>query len=177
MSKKVELNYNVRKDKKYTLQKQVGFLLKMVIKGEKMNQYISCCFLILISASFTSFAESNDNYWECSSHDAENANWTSRSIYQKIALNFSFAECKKNSKVPASCEISNDNCAKFTQGVNVIPTWQCTSFDKKALAWKGHRYENREDAALAAQARCKQRSSVPSTCFINLVACLNKNER
>ena len=157
--------------------KYVTFLLIIAIKGEKMNQYINCCFLILISVSATCFAKSNDTYWECNSHDSANAKWTSRSIYHKIALNFSFAECKKNSKVPEGCEISDNNCAKFIRGVNVDPTWQCTSFDKKALAWRGSRYENREDAALTAQARCKQRSSVPSTCFINLVTCLNKNER
>lgn len=140
-----------------------------------MNRYIIYCFLILLGISASSFAEDLiDNYWQCTAHDAIKNQWTSKSIYQKIALNFAYAECKKNSKFPATCQASRARCAKFVAGVNIMPMWRCTAFDREALAWRSNPYPNREDAALAANAYCKQKSSIPATCNINLITCINK---
>lgn len=63
-----------------------------------MNRYITYCFLILWGTSISCFAAPVDlsgNYWQCTTHDATNTFWTSKNIYQKIALNFSYAQCKK----------------------------------------------------------------------------------
>lgn len=142
-----------------------------------MTRYIIYCFVILLSIPISSFAvtiDPNGNYWQCKSNDATDTYWESKNIYQKIALNFSFAKCKKNSKVPATCKTSVANCARFVAGVNVMPMWECTAFDKEAFAWTSNQYPHREDAALAAQAYCKQKSPIPETCYINLITCLNK---
>ncbi len=37
-------------------------------------------------------------------------------------------------------------------------------------------YTVREDAALAAQTSCKRESSIPETCYINLITCVNLND-
>ncbi|ARB91130.1 hypothetical protein [Legionella longbeachae] len=142
-----------------------------------MNRYITYCFLILWGSSTSCFAvpvDLNGDYWQCTTHDATNTFWTSKSTYQKIALNFSYAKCKKNSKIPASCRTSKANCENFIAGVNVMPKWECTAFDKEAFVWTSNRYRHREDAALAALAYCKQKSPIPDTCYINLISCMNK---
>lgn len=134
---------------------------------------------MLLGISNSICAESitiDGNYWKCITHDETNNQWTSQSIYQKVALNYAYAKCKRNSQIPATCRTSNTSCMRFIQGVDITPMWQCTALDRDALPWKSNLYPNREDAALAAQAYCKQKSSLPSTCFINLVTCLNKNE-
>lgn len=145
-----------------------------------MNKYFGCVFLLVLSASTQSFADTvilmEGNYWQCSTHDVTKTNWTSQSMYRKIALNLSFAACKKGSKAPATCKLSRGSCVRFIHGVNVTPMWRCTSFDREALAWKSTTYPNREDAALAALAFCKHKSPVPATCSINLITCINKNE-
>ena len=136
-------------------------------------------FLLLLNFSTTSFAESiakNDNYWQCTTHDAASKEWSSQSIYEKIALNFAYAACKKNSQVPATCRTSRADCQRYIHGVNVTPMWQCTALDREALVWRSNLYPHREDAALAAEAYCKQKSPVPYTCYINLITCVNKNE-
>lgn len=55
-----------------------------------------------------------------------------------------------------------------------MPKWECTAFDRDAFVWKSNSYRQRDDAALAAQAYCKQKSPIPSTCSVNLIACMNK---
>ncbi|CAM2836503.1 Uncharacterised protein [Legionella steigerwaltii] len=144
-----------------------------------MNKYIGCYFLLVLGISVPSFAEpinTEGNYWECSTQDASHTKWSAQNIFQKIALTLSYAECKKNSQAPATCKTSKANCIRFINGVNVMPMWRCTAFDREALRWRSNLYPFREDAALAALAYCKQKSPVPYTCFINLVTCVNKNE-
>ncbi|KTD00341.1 hypothetical protein OQJ19_16100 [Fluoribacter gormanii] len=144
-----------------------------------MNKYIGCCFFLVLGVSVSSFAEpinTEGNYWQCSTHDVTQTKWTSQSTYQKIALNLSYSECKKNSNKPATCKTSNASCVRFIHGANVTPMWQCTAFDREAMRWNSNHYPNRDDAALAAQAYCKHKSPVPHTCYINVVTCINKNE-
>ncbi|WP_392537108.1 hypothetical protein [Legionella sp. 227] len=144
-----------------------------------MNKNIGWYFLLLLGISVSSFAEPLDtegNYWQCFAHDATHAKWSSQSPYQKIALNLSYAECKKNSKAPATCRTTKMSCIRFINGINVMPMWRCTAFDREALSWRSNLYPNREDAALAALAFCKHRSPVPYTCYMNVVTCINHNE-
>ncbi|MBI2786166.1 MAG: hypothetical protein HYX60_07650 [Legionella longbeachae] len=144
-----------------------------------MNRQIFYCFLILSGLSTSSIAEpleNNSNYWQCKAHDVKDTEWSSQSSYQKIALNLSYEQCKKNSPIPATCKTSRANCDQFIDGVNITPMWVCTALDREGLPWRSNLYPNREDAALAAQAYCKQKSPLPYTCYINLVTCMNKNE-
>ena len=144
-----------------------------------MNRQGAFCFLFTLIIPIISYAkpiDKNDTYWKCTTHDATNTQWSSQNIYEKIALNLSFAQCKKKSKSPETCKTSKGSCIKYVQGINVMPMWQCTALDREALSWRSQHYPNREDAALAAEAFCKQRSSVPYTCYINLITCMNINE-
>lgn len=142
-----------------------------------MNYKIRSSLLLLI-LSFPIYAAPpivSGNYWQCTTLDKTNRQWSAVSIYQKVALNFSFASCKKESSLPATCKTTGNNCEQFIQGVNVQPMWQCTAFDRTALPWRSNGYSQREDAALAAKAYCQQKSTVPGTCYINLVTCVNRN--
>ncbi|KTC93518.1 hypothetical protein OQJ18_04035 [Fluoribacter dumoffii] len=143
-----------------------------------MNKYIGYYFLLVLGISASSFAAPiiEGDYWQCATHDANNTKWLSKNMYQKVALNLSYAACKKNSQIPATCKTTRSSCIQFIDGINVMPMWQCTAFDREALPWRSNLYANREDAALAAEAYCKQKSPVPYTCFINVVTCVNKNE-
>lgn len=177
----------------YLLQNEVQFLqgwyfskalhieqLIELLKGKKMNKYIGYCSLLVLGISFSSFAQPlvnlEGNYWQCSTGDITHTKWDAQSAYQKMALNLSYAACKKGSKAPATCKVSKASCIKFVNGVNVMPMWRCTAFDREALRWRSNLYPNREDAALAALAYCKHKSPVPYTCSINVVTCINKNE-
>ncbi|MGL5743018.1 MAG: hypothetical protein ACRCXC_11035 [Legionella sp.] len=143
-----------------------------------MNKNKIFYFLILLSISFSSVAEpvANSTFWQCTTHDATDMQWSAKSIYQKIALNFAFFQCKKNSKAPKTCKTSKVSCEKYINSLNVTPSWVCTALDRQALAWRSNRYPNRDDAALAAKAFCRQNSAVPGTFYINMVTCINKNE-
>ena len=144
-----------------------------------MNKFIGYCFVLSLTFPDYIFAEPIKqlrNYWQCSTQDITQAKWFSQSAYQKIALNLSYAACKKDSKTPATCKSTKASCIRFINGINIMPLWRCTAFDREALAWRSNVYPNREDAALAALAYCKHKSPVPYTCFMNVVTCMNKNE-
>jgi hypothetical protein len=133
--------------------------------------------LFVISLPFTVCAEPliSGNYWQCITTDRTNKHWTAVSIYQKIAQNFAFASCKKESTTPTSCKTSRQHCEQFIDGVSVQPMWECLALDRTAAPWRSNRYSNRWDAALGAKAYCQQKSVVPGTCYVNLVTCVNKN--
>jgi hypothetical protein len=141
-----------------------------------MNYRIFCLFFVL-NLSFTGYAAPiiSGNYWQCTTFDSTNKHWSAISVYKKIAKNFSFSSCKKESTLPASCKTSTRNCDQFINGVNVQPMWECTALDAMAEPWKSNDYPSRVDAALGAKAYCQQKSTVPGTCYINLVTCVNKN--
>jgi hypothetical protein len=143
-----------------------------------MNKQVIYCFLILLITPIAIYAEqinNNGNYWECTTHDASNTQWNAQSFYEKIALNLSYAQCKRKSQSPTTCKTSQSSCVQYVKGVNVMPMWRCTALDREALPWRSKLYPNREDAALAAEAFCKQESPVPSTCYMNLITCVNIN--
>ncbi len=139
-----------------------------------MNQGIGFCFVLLFSISAQGFA-ADGNYWQCITHDASNKEWSSQSDYQKVALNYSFSACKKQSQLPTTCKATPDNCEQFIQGVSIKPMWSCLALDRQANPWRSDLYSQRYDAALGAKAYCQQKSSVPDTCYVNLVTCTNIN--
>lgn len=145
-----------------------------------MNYHARSCLILLLSlaASASSvYAESmvSGDYWQCTTHDGTNKQWGAVSIYKKIALNFAFASCKKESVAPATCRTTQSNCEQFIQGVSIKPMWKCTALDRTATAWRSDAYSQRYDAAFGAKAYCQQKSRVPGTCYVNLITCSNKN--
>lgn len=143
-----------------------------------MNYYIPARYLLLLSLSASVCANpeaGSNNYWQCTTHDAGNKQWIARSVFQKIALNFAFASCKKQSQFPATCRTTRGNCEQFIQGISIKPMWKCTAIDSTATPWRSDLYSQRDDAALAAKAYCRQKSSVPGTCFVNMVTCFKSN--
>lgn len=143
-----------------------------------MNSYLRVCVLLLLSLCSSVFAAPlalNGDYWQCTTSDASSKQWSAISIYQKISLNFAYALCKKESTVPATCRATKDNCEQFVRGVSIKPMWQCTALDMTAVPWRSNPYAQRDDAALAAKAYCRQKSVVPGTCYVNMVTCVNRN--
>lgn len=143
-----------------------------------MNKHLIYCFLILSSFSAPSFSQlvMKGNFWQCTTHDASNVQWAAQSPYRKVALNFVYDACKKNSQSPATCKTSTIHCEQYVDGMNITPMWRCTAFDRQAQPWRSNFYSRRVDAALAAKSYCMHNSAVPYTCSINLITCINKNE-
>ncbi|MGC1182501.1 hypothetical protein [Legionella sp.] len=140
-----------------------------------MNFSARSSLLLLVIFSATTYAEQiiSGNYWRCTSLDGANKRWAAISIYRKIALNFAFSSCKKESALPASCRIALTSCEEFIEGVNIKSMWRCTALDKTATPWRSNLYSQRDDAALAAKAYCQQKSFLPGSCYINLITCVN----
>lgn len=135
------------------------------------------CIILPISAAHSA---RNNNYWQCTSNDASRNNWMAKSEFQRAAMSLAFALCKKESSMPATCKSSVALCQGFNQHSSVSQSntamWRCTSLDEAAQAWRSTLYSSRDDAALGAKAFCKNQSSVPATCYTNLITCINMNE-
>ncbi|MFJ1267543.1 hypothetical protein ACD661_03110 [Legionella lytica] len=142
-----------------------------------MNYYVRIIFLFLLGFSVSAFAQLplNGNFWQCTTYDASGKPWIAASAYRKVAVNFAFDLCKKESSAPATCKTRRNSCERFVQGVSVEPMWVCSALDRAAFVWRSNTYPRRDDAALAAKDFCRQRSTVPETCYINLITCVNKN--
>lgn len=131
---------------------------------------------ISIFTPLISFAMPINSYWICKTHDANDLEWTVKNGYKKIAINLAFDACKKQSKSPATCKTSNNDCDEFRNGVSIKPQWTCTALEKGSGYWRSNYYTHREDAAIAAKDYCKTQSSIPETCYVNLIGCTNKNQ-
>lgn len=141
-----------------------------------MNRYIKFYLLLLAfgyTTGFTAPGLERGSYWQCTVEDSANKQWSAKSMYQKAALNNAFASCKKESQKPLSCKSSISNCEGFNQGMSLRPMWRCTALDQTAKPWQSNFYPQRDDAALAAKAFCRNKSSVPESCYINLVTCVS----
>lgn len=145
-----------------------------------MKQYFKYYLLLLVfgcNIGFTAPMLNKNSYWQCITQDSGNKLWYAKNAYQKAALNIAFAACKKESKTPSTCRASVADCDGYNQGRSTKPMWQCTALDKTAEPWQSNFYSQPDDAALGAKAFCKQKSTVPDTCYINLVTCMNYNSR
>lgn len=115
------------------------------------------------------------NYWQCTSHDQLNKTWVITNHYKKVALNFAWAHCKKESQFPTSCSLSKTRCTYIYHGMDTTPMWQCTAIDYGAKAWTSDVYPQKDEAALAAKTYCNEKSAKPNTCFINMITCIDVN--
>ncbi len=136
-------------------------------------KYYGLLFMLGCCQGFAQVLPEKISYWQCTTHDSANKQWSVRNIYRKVALNLAFGQCKKESQNPASCKASIDDCEGFNQGMSTRPVWRCTALDQTAEYWQSNFYIHRDDAALAAQAYCRKKSVVPDTCYINVVTCVN----
>ncbi|BCA95612.1 hypothetical protein TUM19329_19730 [Legionella antarctica] len=144
-----------------------------------MSHTFKYCLLLLTfycGSGITAPYLDRSNYWICTTHDNANLQWSAKSTYQKAALNIAYATCKKESKTPSSCKASKADCEGFNQGMSTRPMWKCTALDRTAVPWQSNFYAQRDDAALGARAYCKENSTIPETCYINLVTCVSFQE-
>ncbi len=144
-----------------------------------MNHHFKYYLLLLVfscGTGVTAPLSDRGNYWICTTKDNANQQWSAKSTYQKAALNLAFATCKKESKTPSTCKASISDCEGFNQGMSTKPMWQCTALDHTAEPWKSNFYSQRDDAALGAKAFCREKSTVPDTCYINMVTCASFKE-
>lgn len=114
-------------------------------------------------------------YWQCSAIDQNSQSWTSKHAYERTATNQALEACKQESPLPSSCSVSHEACERFRHGVSTRPSWQCTALDQEAKPWASNPYPQRDDAAMAAKAYCKERSASPDTCHLNFLTCINLN--
>lgn len=128
-------------------------------------------FVLVLLLTNASFADET-SYWQCTTSDKSNKQWVIKNKYERAARGQSFDACKKQSPVPASCET---DCEGFNHGVSTRPLWQCTALDQNAKAWISQTYAQRDDAEMNAKARCKTLSSIPDSCYLNTLTCVNLN--
>ncbi len=115
------------------------------------------------------------SYWQCSVQDNDNKQWIAHSQYELSATNKALEACKKQSILPESCKVGNGSCTGIVKGAKTNPMWQCTALDQMAKPWPSNFYSQRDAAALAAKDQCQQHSSMPDSCYINLLTCNNRN--
>ncbi len=118
-----------------------------------------------------------NSYWLCAVYDRTEKNWSARSNYRLTAINKAYEACKKESEQPASCKAAKEHCEAYVGGLPTSPLWQCTALDFYANPYVSIVYKKKYDAALASRAFCEDNSDYPESCYINLIACENLNER
>ena len=144
------------------------------------NRIVSILFLALMGVIKPMWAE-NSSYWQCMARDGLKKQWDAKSSYERVATNKALEACKKESKVPTTCTAVQDSCNYVGKPTVNTPNsidgaiWKCTALDSAAQAWP-HVSTNRDAAALSAKSNCVQHSTVPDTCYINLLTCININK-
>lgn len=145
----------------------------------------SICLMLLLNPTWAA------TYWQCIAQDSENKQWTAKSTYQRMAHTKAFEACKKESHIPVTCAVPEEMCTYFNQvadnsdpivvttAVRNISTtssgslWQCTALDWRAKPWLNRPAPNQDAAAMGAKAFCQRHSSLPDTCYVNLLTCRN----
>ena len=137
-----------------------------------MHKYVlSLSILLIINPVWA-----EDSYWQCSAADSKGMQWVVNHIYEQVASNKAIEACKKQSPAPASCNSLKDNCDYFSNGLSTRPLWRCTALDLMSKTWRNNPRPNRDEAAIEAKENCERHSSMPDTCYINLLTCKNINE-
>lgn len=129
---------------------------------------------LLLCIVQTSWAE--DSYWQCAAQDDQQKQWIIKSPYERVATTKAYEACKKQSVVPVTCKIPKENCDYFTNGLNTRPMWRCLALDQMSKPWWSEVHSNRDEAAIESKMFCQQHSSMPESCYINLMTCKNLNE-
>lgn len=111
--------------------------------------------------------------WHCTATDQQQRFWTIDTPYEKVSQMKVLDRCRKESAVPTSCQVSHTTCDMTLHGVTQRPLWQCTAIDRKAHAWKSTVFSQQYEAVAAAKADCHNQSTVPLSCYVNLMTCVN----
>lgn len=131
--------------------------------------------LFFLMSLSTAYANSPNDFWRCLAKDNEMHQWQFESAYQREAINRAFDACKKQSSTPKTCHTAREMCEYFSNGQSTRPLWRCLALDQMAKSWSSNLYPNRDDAAIAAKAYCKDKSAMPDSCYVNLLTCKNVN--
>lgn len=115
--------------------------------------------------------------WQCIARDTNQKQWIIKSNYQRNAINLALEACKKESTLPTTCQALDDDCDSLINGFSTKPLWRCIALDQTATPWIGKLSSNRDNAALSAKASCKNQSTLPESCYINMLTCKNLNLR
>ncbi len=140
-----------------------------------MHPLRSVTLMVLLWMIMPSSWADEAEYWQCTAFDQDSKPWVSKHPYERMAINQALASCKKESPVPSSCKVAHEACDFFHHGVSTRPSWQCTALDQEAKPWASNPYPQRDDAAIAAIAYCKERSASPDSCYVHLLTCVNLN--
>lgn len=149
------------------------------MKTLKIFLAVSLMSISIISPSYGKIIFLNTaptDYWMCKARDLDNRVFTADSQYQKSAIVQALSECKRQSPYPASCEALNEDCDGILSGSIKRTIWRCTSLDSLANYWYSSIASNDIEAALSAKAICRAESSVPETCYVNMITCENLNK-
>ena len=114
--------------------------------------------------------------WQCTAIDSTNNQWEARYSFQKMAINIALDLCKKSSTHPTTCRVSAQNCKGLNLEANSELLWRCTALDRSAATWNSNFYSDKTEAAMAAMNFCNSKSSLPDTCYLNFVTCMNSND-
>lgn len=114
--------------------------------------------------------------WTCQAEDSTSKQWSGSGSFERVATNKALENCKKQSQYPVTCKTAKESCEAIINGVLTRPMWRCTALDQLSKTWKSAIYSHRDDAAIGAKDYCKEHSSMPDTCYINLLTCNNLNE-
>lgn len=132
---------------------------------------------ILLSCILLSNMALAQEYWQCSLSDQDDKRWVVQHKYKRVAVNQLLGLCKQESRFPLACMSAKESCELFVHGISTRPLWTCAALDTKANVWTSKVYMTEYEAAFAAKAICKQNSSIPETCYVNLQTCKNINSR
>lgn len=131
--------------------------------------------LLMLSTNLFSAGNNDKNFWRCKAIDSSQTSWSAESSFERAAINKAYHACKKQSRYPKSCKTAREYCDAYVNGINTTPMWRCTALDQMAKAWLSAIYRKRDDAAIGAREYCKSKSSMPDSCYINLLTCRNLN--
>lgn len=134
-----------------------------------------CCFLYL-DLLFSNTVPILGEIWQCKVQDKTNKEWAAQSNYKIAAINQALDACKKQSIYPLSCRMLQGSCGESINGHSLRHHWQCTALDFRGTPWSGPSRARKDDAALAAKAYCRRYSTMPDTCYINLITCFNPTD-
>lgn len=118
-------------------------------------------------------------HFTCMAYDSEQKQWAGESTYAITASNKALDGCKKQSHFPESCKIAKEQCQDIEQFTSAAgpsqALWRCTALDQAAKTWVGNTYSQGDAAAIAAKEYCRKNSSIPDSCYVNLLTCVNIN--
>ncbi|ARG97020.1 hypothetical protein [Legionella micdadei] len=113
--------------------------------------------------------------WQCSSHDRTEQYFNGFSNNEWSSLRNAMKLCKKQSKNPKTCRVSQEDCDALVNGQSIRPWWQCKAMDSLGYVWIGGYFRVADNAILEAKSRCHSFSAVPATCFTSFFTCKKLN--